>query len=91
MRFTQWHWYVYIIECLDGSYYTGRTWDIDARFAHHTSGLGGRYTRMHGVKRLAYYEVHDSFESASIREKQIKGWSRMKKERLIDGTWKQEW
>ena len=91
MSFQQWYWYVYIIECKDGSYYTGRTWDLDARLEFHRTGRGGKYTGEHGVKRLAYYEMFDSFEAASLREKQIQGWSRVKKEKLIRGEWKQEW
>ncbi|MBI4426692.1 MAG: GIY-YIG nuclease family protein [Candidatus Kerfeldbacteria bacterium] len=89
--YKKWHWYVYIIECLDGTYYTGRTWDVAGRFEQHLSGLGGRYTAKHGVKRLAYFEEHDNFETASSREKQIKDWSRMKKQKLIEGEWKSDW
>lgn len=87
----KWYWYVYIIECLDGSYYVGRTWKIELRYDQHTSGLGGKYTAKHGVKMLAYLEEFDSFEGASLREKQLKGWTRAKKEKLIKGIWKKEW
>jgi putative endonuclease len=85
----QWRWYVYIIECKDGSYYTGRTWDTAARYEQHLSGKGSRYTAMHGVKRMAYTEEYESFEAASLREKQIQGWTRKKKEKLISGEWQQ--
>ncbi len=87
----KWKWFVYIIECLDGSYYTGRTWMPDLRYDQHVSGLGGEYTAKHGVKRMAYIEEFDHFEEASLREKQIKGWTREKKEKLINGIWKKEW
>lgn len=87
---TQWHWYVYIIECLDDSYYTGCTWNIENRFLSHILKCGSRYTRKHGVKRLAYYEEHYDLDVARRREKQIKGWTRKKKEMLISRKWGKE-
>ena len=79
----KWKWYVYIIECLDGTYYTGRTWKVDLRYEQHLSGLGGKYTKEHGVKALVYYEEHNNFEDAKKRELQIKDWSQAKKRRLL--------
>ena len=79
----KWKWYVYIIECLDKSYYVGRTWRVDFRLDQHMSGLGGKYTQKHGVKKLVYVEEYDNFGEASLREKQIKGWTREKKENLL--------
>ena len=79
----QWHWYVYIIECKDGTYYTGRSWDVEIRYEQHLSGSGAKYTAIHGVKRLAYYEMHEDSEAAAMREKQIKGWSQEKKRRIL--------
>ena len=87
----QWHWYVYIIECLDDSYYVGMTWNVSLRHDQHLSGLGGAYTGKHGVKRIAYYEEHDDFGVARRRERQLKGWRRDKKERLIRGEWGKDW
>jgi len=87
----KWTWFVYILECLNGSYYTGRTADVYERFMQHIFGLGGWYTAKHGVKRLAYFEEYDDSETACLREYQIKKWSRAKKEKLIRGEWKQEW
>jgi putative endonuclease len=87
----QWKWYIYIVECADGSYYTGRTWKADLRYDQHASGLGGEYTAKHGVKRLAYIEEFDNFEQAALREKQIKGWTRIKKQKLIEGIWGKDW
>ena len=81
-----WKWYVYILECLDGNYYTGKTLKVDIRYAQHLSKLGGKYTAEHGVKRLAYVEEYKSYETASLREKQIQGWTRKKKENLINGV-----
>ncbi len=79
----QWHWYVYIIECKDGTYYTGRTWNIQLRYDQHLSGKGSKYTAKHGVKKLAYYEKHEDFEVATAREIQIKGWSQEKKLKIL--------
>ena len=82
-----WRWYVYIVECLDGSYYTGMTWRVDLRVLQHMFGGGSKYTTKHGFKRLAYYEEYDNLEEARARELQIKGWIREKKEKLIKGEW----
>ena len=86
-----WKWYVYILECLDGSFYTGRTWDPNIRYEQHLSGFGGKYTKKHPVKRLAYLEEHEDFEVAKTREKQIQGWTREKKLKLINGKWGKDW
>ena len=87
----QWKWFVYIIECLDGTYYTGCTWNVANRFEQHAARLGSEYTKKHGVKRLVYFEEHDNLEVARTREKQIKDWSQAKKKKLILGEWKKEW
>lgn len=88
---SQWKWYVYIIECSDGTFYTGMTWSIPNRMEQHKSRLGSRYTIVHGFKRLAYVEEHDRLETARMRERQIKDWSQKKKQKLISGDWKNEW
>ncbi len=85
---SKWKWYVYILECRDGSFYTGRTWKPELRYDQHLSGLGGKYTAKHPVKKLAYLEEYEDFEQASLREKQIQGWTREKKLKLIRGDWK---
>lgn len=64
----QWKWYVYIIECLDNSYYTGVTWSASIRADQHASGLGGKYTAKHGFKRVAYVEEHTNLSVARERE-----------------------
>jgi putative endonuclease len=86
-----WKWFVYIIQCLDGTYYTGRTWDISLREEQHKLGKGSKYTIKHGFKDLVYWEEFESFESAQKREKQIKKWSQEKKQNLIKGKWKRDW
>lgn len=53
-------WYLYLLECTDGSIYTGITVDVDKRFAAHAAGKGARYTRSHAPKRLlASFEYPD--------------------------------
>jgi len=85
---SHWKWFVYILECTDGTYYTGCTWSISNRLEQHASGLGSKYTATHGFKNLVYAEEHDDFETALQREQQIKKWSQKKKEKLIRGEWK---
>ena len=87
----RWKWYVYILECIDGSYYTGCTWNAGNRLEQHLSKLGGEYTKEHGVKALVYQEEFADLTEARQREIQIKSWSRVKKEKLILGEWQKEW
>jgi putative endonuclease len=78
--------YVYILECSDGSYYTGSTNNLQLRIAQHQEGIGSNYTRKHLPVKLLYYEKHDRIDDAFYREKQIQGWSRKKKEALVFGN-----
>jgi len=87
----KWKWYIYIIECKDRSYYTGLTWKPELRYDQHLSGLGGKYTAEHGVRKIVYIEEHEDFKAARKRESQIKDWSREKKRKLIQGEWKKDW
>ena len=82
-----WKWHVYIIECEDGSYYTGMTWSPSDRWEQHLLDGGSEYTKKHKPKRVVYLEEYDEIDLARQREKQIKGWSRKKKEKLISGEW----
>ncbi len=83
----RWTWYVYILECIDGSYYTGMTRQPDQRWTQHLSGFGSKYTERHPAKSVVYLEEYEDLEEARSREQQIKGWVRAKKERLIRGEW----
>ena len=76
-------WYLYIIQCKDGTFYTGITLDIKRRFQEHKEGRGGRYTRSAKVGQLVYYEEYSKKGEALKRERQIKGWRREKKLNLI--------
>ena len=75
---------VYIVECTDGSYYTGLTKQaIDARVWEHNKGIYKGYTFKRRPVRLVFMEVYDRIDEAIRRERQIKGWSRKKKQALI--------
>jgi putative endonuclease len=75
--------YVYLLECADGSIYTGIATDVARRLREHQAGKGGAYTRAHGAVRVVYSERHPDRSSASKREAAIKKLSRAAKERLI--------
>ena len=75
--------YVYILECSDGSLYTGWTTDIDARVATHNSGKGAKYTRARLPVKLVYHEEFGDKQTAQAREREIKKLSREDKLVLI--------
>ena len=77
--------YLYILICADGSYYTGSTTDLGRRLAEHQSGRGSNHTRKRLPVQLMYFEEYNRIDLAFCREKQIQGWSRKKKEALING------
>ncbi|BBE31899.1 hypothetical protein OSSY52_20400 [Tepiditoga spiralis] len=77
--------YTYILKCSDGSYYTGSTNDLQKRLIQHQDGNGANYTRKRLPVKLVYYEEYSRVDEAFYREKQIQGWSRKKKEALING------
>lgn len=76
-------WYVYILRCGDGSFYTGITIDVEKRLKMHRSGKGAKYTRGRGPLELAYTESCESKSHALKREFAIKSLSRAEKESLI--------
>lgn len=65
-------WFLYMIECTDGSLYTGITVNVEARYAAHCNGTGARYTRSHPPGRLLGFEPHPDRSSASKAEYRIK-------------------
>lgn len=77
-------WYVYILECGDGTLYTGITDDVQRRLQAHQSGKGAKYTRGRGPLTLRYREVCESYSHALRREAQIKRLSRQEKLKLLD-------
>ena len=77
--------WVYILECSDKSFYTGLTTDIDARLRQHENGFYDGYTSSRRPVRLVWCEDFDDLDQAIDVERQIKGWTRAKKEALIAG------
>ena len=77
---------MYILECSDGSYYTGSTTNLELRLQQHQSGEGANHTKKRLPVTLVYYEVYSRIDEAFYREKQVQGWSRKKKEALINGN-----
>jgi len=82
------YYYVYILKCKDDSYYTGITNDIDRRFNEHQTGENiDCYTFKRRPLTLVFCEYFIDVNYAIEFEKQVKGWSRKKKEAIIDQNW----
>jgi predicted GIY-YIG superfamily endonuclease len=77
--------YVYILRCSDGRFYVASASDVGERIAAHNAGRAAVYTALRRPVKLVYSEVQTSRRVAVDRERQIKGWSRAKKEALIAG------
>ena len=71
--------YMYVIECCDGTYYTGYTTDVKKRIAVHNSGKGAKYTRARLPVKLIYVEGFDSKEEAMSAEALFKRKTRLQK------------
>ena len=79
--------YVYILSCADKTYYTGITNNINRRLEEHQSGKNGKcYTARRLPVKLVFYAVFTHVDKAIQMEKQIKKWSRAKKEALIQNA-----
>jgi putative endonuclease len=74
---------VYILECADGTLYTGITTDLKRRLKEHQAGTGARYTRARGAVRMVYTEKHKNRSTASKREAEIKRLPRARKLKLF--------
>lgn len=77
--------WMYILECSDGSYYTGSTNNLERRILEHSSGEGANHTKRRSPEKLVYWEEYPRIDYAFYREKQVQGWTRKKKETLIKG------
>jgi len=77
--------FVYILRCADRSLYVGHTDDLDARVEKHNRGEGAMFTTKRLPVAVVYSERHPSRREASERERQLKRWTRAKKEALISG------
>lgn len=78
-------WYLYLIECVDGSIYTGITVDVERRLEAHRNGTGARYTRSHPPVSLLGFEMHSDRSSASKAEYRIKQLSAAEKHQYALG------
>ena len=74
---------VYVLECADGTLYTGYTTDLERRVAEHDAGDGAKYTRGRTPVELVYHERYETRSDAMSREYEIKALSRVEKERLV--------
>ena len=78
--------WMYILECCDCSYYVGSTKKLELRVLQHQSGKGSRYTSGRLAVKLVYCEEYEHVSDAFYREKQVQGWTRRKREALINGN-----
>jgi len=74
--------YVYVLLCQDGTFYTGYAKNLDARLNMHERGKGARYTKVHKPKKLVYKEEFSTRKEAMRRERQIKKLGHEEKKRL---------
>ena len=79
--------WIYILRCSDGSYYTGHTDNLEKRLACHQSGEVPGYTSTRLPVKLVFSQSMPTREEALSAERQIKGWSRAKKEAMMQGDW----
>ncbi|QQG42095.1 MAG: GIY-YIG nuclease family protein [Candidatus Woesebacteria bacterium] len=76
-------WFVYILLCQDGSYYTGSTNNIKKRFKDHVEGRGARYTKSHKPEKIIYQKEFSTRSEALKREAEIKRLPKTKKNALV--------
>jgi len=74
--------FVYIVQCNDGSLYTGWTMDVERRVKQHNAGRGAKYTQWHAPVKLVYVEEQPTRSAAMKREAEIKRWPRARKLKL---------
>jgi putative endonuclease len=80
--------YVYLLRCIDGTFYTGITNDVVRRYAEHCSGYNEKcYTHTRRPLRLVYAGEFDRPDDAIAFEKQVKGWSHKKKRAFAEQDW----
>lgn len=80
--------WVYILRCADGSYYTGHTDNLERRLAEHKTGsIPACFTASRLPVELVFSQVFPTREEALCAERQIKGWGCLKKEAMMRGDW----
>ena len=84
------HFYLYILKCVNGAYYIGHTDNIEQRMSQHNLGsISNCYTTDKRPLELVYLENFSTRDDAFHAERQVKGWSRKKKEAFIKGDWEE--
>ena len=76
---------MYILECVDKTYYVGSTNNLELRLIQHQNGEGANHTKKRLPVKLIYYEEFQRIDFSFYREKQVQGWCRKKKEALMRG------
>ena len=79
-------WCVYILKCADDSFYVGHTDNLPQRIERHNTGRASAWTESRLPIKLVYKEICENKKDAVRRERQIKKWSQMKKQVLVDGN-----
>ena len=79
--------WVYILHCNDGSYYTGHTDNLKTRIAQHNYGQSDNYTKIRRPVKLVFSQECSTRDEALNAEFRIKGWNRKKKEAMIKNDW----
>ena len=82
------NYFAYIIQCENNKYYIGHTNNLEKRFGYHLKKYGAEFTKQNPPLKVVWHQKFSTEIEAIRREKQIKGWSRVKKENLINGIWK---
>jgi len=77
--------WVYMLRCSDGSFYVGHTDELDRRMTQHDDGRYCRWTRSRRPLQLVWSQEFATRDEAKTAEKKLKGWSRAKKQALVDG------
>ena len=80
--------FAYIILCSNNKYYVGHTNNLEKRFDYHLRKFGAKFTSQNKPIKIVWSQEFDNEIAAIKREKQIKGWTKTKKENLIKGIWK---
>ncbi len=78
--------FVYILLCDDGSFYTGYTKNLNHRIKMHTNGKGAKYTKSHKPKKVVFVELFNTCSEALIRERKIKKKTHNQKQELINNN-----
>lgn len=78
--------FIYIMASHSGTLYVGVTNDLQRRVSEHGQGVADSFTKKYQCTKLVYFDVYSDIEEAIRREKQLKGWRRLRKEELINGV-----